>query len=76
TVWLEEKLFGHRLWSRQTPWLLFLEFLNVADAFLRGGQGELFSPSDPTEMAPYKMRYRMGLRRVLFDNDELARVSQ
>ncbi|WP_442154841.1 hypothetical protein [Rhizobium leguminosarum] len=69
-------MFGHRLWARQTPWLLFLEFLNVADAFLRDGPDALFSPSDPTEMRPYKMRYRMGLRHVLFDNDELLRVSQ
>lgn len=75
-VWLEEKLFGHRLWARQTPWLIFLEFLNVAEAFLRGGEGELFSYSDPTEMRPYRMRYRMGLRHVLFDNDELARIWQ
>ncbi|MBO0130910.1 hypothetical protein [Agrobacterium burrii] len=76
SVWLEETLFGHRLWYRQTPWLLFLEFLNVAEAFLRGGKEQLFAYSDPTEMRAFKMRYRMGLRHILFDNEELVRASQ
>jgi len=75
-VWLEERLFGHRLWARQTPWLLFLEFLNVTEAFLRLGEQNLFAPSAPEEMHSYKMRYRMGLRQVLFDNEELTRISQ
>ncbi len=75
-VWLEERLFGHRLWARQTPWLLFLEFLNVAEAFLRLGEESLFAPTAPEEMRSYKMRYRMGLRQVLFDNEELMRIAQ
>ncbi|MGO8661549.1 hypothetical protein ACC805_12315 [Rhizobium ruizarguesonis] len=75
TVWLEEDVFGHRLWARQTPWLLFLEFLNVAEAFLRDGKEKLFAASQPEEMRSYKMRFRMGLRHILFDNEEMARIS-
>jgi hypothetical protein len=75
TLWVEEELFGHRLWARQTPWLLFLEFLNVAEAFLRDGTDALFSPTRPDEMRPYTMRYRMGLRYILFDNEDLVRIS-
>jgi hypothetical protein len=75
TVWVEEALFGHRLWARQTPWLLFLEFLNVAEAFLRDGADTLFSGTDPEVMRPYMMRYRMGLRNILFNSEELSRIA-
>ena len=75
TVWAEEALFGHRLWPRQTPWLLFLEFLNVVEAFDRQMPGTLFSPSPPDQMRPYRMRFRMGLRSILFGNDEMERIA-
>ena len=75
TVWAEESLFGHRLWARQTPWLLFLEFLNVAEAFLREGKDALFSGTDPEALRPYKMRYRMGLRNILYNSEELSRIA-
>ena len=75
TVWAEEALFGHRLWPRQTPWLLFLEFLNVAEAFHRQDPDALFSPSAPSEMRPYRMRFRMGLRSILFGNEEMERIA-
>lgn len=75
TVWAEEALFGHRLWPRQTPWLLFLEFLNVAEAFYRMDPDAAFSPRPPDTMHPYKMRFRLGLRAVLFSNDEMERIA-
>lgn len=73
SVWAEEAVFGHRLWYRQTPWLLFLEFLNVAEAFHR--QGKLFAPAEAGDLHPYSLRYRMALRNVLFNNDHLARFA-
>jgi len=30
--WLDEQIWGHRLLHPQTPWLLFLVFLSVAEA--------------------------------------------
>jgi hypothetical protein len=75
TVWLEEALFGHRLWPRQTPWLLFLEFLNVAEAFHRLEPQAVFSPRPPDTLNPYKMRFRLGLRAILFSNDEMERIA-
>ena len=33
--WLDEQIWGHRIWDSQTPWLLFLEFLTVAEGCLR-----------------------------------------
>lgn len=73
-LWVEEAIFGHRLWSRQNPWLLFLEFLNVAEAHDR--EGRLFAPTEPETPAPYSLRWRMGLRSVLFDNSQLARLAE
>lgn len=73
-LWVEEAVFGHRLWARQTPWLLFLEFLNVAEAHHR--EGTLFAPTGPETASPYSLRWRMGLRSVLFDNSQLARLAE
>ena len=75
SVWIEEALFGHRLWPRQTPWLLFLEFLNVAEAFHRADPDSAFAPRGPDAMHPYKMRFRLGLRAILFSNDEMERIA-
>ena len=75
TAWVEEELFGHRLWPRQTPWLLFLEFLNVAEAFHRQAPADAFKPLPADQMHPYKMRFRLGLRAILFSNDELERIA-
>lgn len=73
-LWVEEAIFGHRLWARQNPWLLFLEFLNVAEAHHR--EGALFQPTEPDIPTPYSLRWRMGLRSVLFDNSQLARLAE
>ena len=54
TTWVEEALFGHRLWPRQTPWLLFLEFLNVAEAYHRQDADRLFTPLPPDAMHPFQ----------------------
>jgi len=72
--WIDEQIWGHRLWDAQTPWLLFLEFLSVADACNR--QGKLFNESGkyyPLVFHPYK---RMYLRNILFNNAELSRFSE
>lgn len=72
-MWVEEAIFGHRLYARQNPWLLFLEFMNVAEAHHR--EGSLFVGSHPEANAPYSLRWRMGLRSVLFDNNQLGRLA-
>lgn len=73
-IWAEEAVYGHRLYARQNPWLLFLEFLNVAEAHHR--EGKLFEKTTPEISTPYTLRWRMGLRSVLFDNSELARLAE
>ncbi len=70
SIWLGEAVFGHRIWYRQTPWLILLEFLNVAEAFQsRSALLEvLASPK-------YNLRFRMGLRHVLFNGSDIDRIA-
>jgi hypothetical protein len=67
--WLDEQIWGHRLWDSEAPWLLFLEFLGVAEACYRDGRLlQEDGKFQPLAFKPYK---RMYLRNILFNNDEL-----
>ena len=72
-LWLEEAIFGHRLWARQTPWLLLLEFLNVADAY--NADGRLLERRSPEQPMRYRLRWRMGLRNILFNSGSLVSIA-
>lgn len=68
-MWIDEQIWGHRLWDAQTPWLLFLEFLNAAEASARNAR--LFRNGDaPLLYKPYR---RLHLRNILFNNGALQR---
>jgi hypothetical protein len=72
--WVDEQIWGHRLWDSESPWLLFLEFLSVAEACHRDGnllrEDERFRP---LAFKPYK---RMHLRNILFNNEEMMRIAE
>lgn len=72
--WVDEQIWGHRLWDSESPWLLFLEFLSVAEACHRDGsllrEDERFRP---LAFKPYK---RMHLRNILFNNEEMLRIAE
>ncbi len=71
SMWVDEQVWGHRLWDSQSPWLLFLEFLNVAEACQRNGH--LFQNGDhPLLFRPYK---RLHLRNILFNNEVLSQIA-
>ena len=72
--WAEEQIWGHRLWHRQTPWLLFLEFLGVAEAMLRAGR--LFSVDWTKPIFTYNVHRRIGLRNLIFNNASVLRVNE
>lgn len=72
SMWVDEQLWGHRLWDSENPWLLFLEFLNVAEASKRNGQ--LFANGGhPLLFRPYK---RLHLRNILFNNEVLTSINE
>ncbi|MGH7931476.1 MAG: hypothetical protein ACREQV_27225, partial [Candidatus Binatia bacterium] len=71
-MWIAEQVWGHRLWDSQSPWLLFLEFLGVAEASDRNGQ--LFCNGDHPLL--YKPFRRLHLRNILFNNEMLTRIAE
>lgn len=72
--WIDEQIWGHRLWDNQSPWLLFLEFLSIAEACQR--EQKLLDE----EFARYPLicytNKRMYLRNILFNNTELTRIAE
>lgn len=69
--WIEEQMWGHRIWDAQSPWLLFLEFLTVAEACHR--EGRLLK--DEGYPLLFKPRQRMFLRNLLFNNEQIRRFA-
>jgi hypothetical protein len=63
---LDEQIWGHRI-HPQTPWLLFLECLTVAEYFLRKGS-LLDEQGSHYPLVFYPLR-RMHLRNILWNND-------
>ena len=72
--WLDEQIWGHRIWDNQSPWLLFLEFLTVAEACLR--ENKLFDEGSrhyPLQFQPYQ---RLYLRNILFNNEFIGPIDR
>ena len=67
-LWLEEQYWGHRLWDQQSPWLVFLEFLSVAESAFR--QGYLFDFEKSQYPSAYSAYARLHLRNILFNNEQ------
>lgn len=70
--WADEQIWGHRVYGGQSPWLLFLEFLNVAEAFHR--KGELLCESGGSYPLNYRLRTRMYLRNVVWNHALIQRI--
>lgn len=73
-MWVDEQIWGHRLWDSQSPWLLFLEFLTVAEACHR--EGRLLDERGtyyPLLFRPYQ---RLHLRNILFNNEGLTQIAE
>jgi hypothetical protein len=73
-LWVDEQIWGHRLWDSESPWLLFLEFLNVAMASHRIGQ--LFDEPDGFNTLVYQPYKRMHLRNILFNDEVLFQIAE
>lgn len=71
--WLDEDIWGHRLWDSQTPWLIFLEFLTVAEGCHHDDR-RLLEPD-----APYPLTFhpaqRLFLRNILFNSEDPVRIA-
>ena len=71
-MWVDEQIWGHRLWDSQSPWLIFLEFLTVAEACHR--EHRLLDHQS------YRLEYRpnqhLYLRNILFNNERIFQVAE
>lgn len=64
--WVEEQIWGHRILDEQKPWLIFLEFLGIAES--THSKGELLDEKGkfyPLNFSPHR---RMMLRNILYNN--------
>lgn len=68
-MWIDEAIWGHRLYDEQTPWLAFLEFLNVLRSEHADGRA-LREPRGPNTLE-YRPRRYLYLRNILFNNPRL-----
>lgn len=74
TMWVDEQIWGHRLWDSQSPWLIFLEFLTVAEACSRDGRLlDDLGQSFPLHFRPNK---RLYLRNILYNNEIIFRIAE
>lgn len=68
--WVEEQIWGHRIWDNQTPWLVFLELLGIMESTMSSGalldEGGKFYP---LVFHPHR---RMMLRNVLYNNQIMS----
>lgn len=72
SMWVDEAIWGHRLYDEQVPWLVFLEFLNVFQ--YEGHKGRAFEEPNGFNTLKYKSAHRLFLRNILFNNPYLAEV--
>ncbi len=65
SMWVDEAIWGHRMYDEQTPWLIYLEFLNVF--VYQDSLGRAFEEPDGFNKLVYKPERRLYLRNILFN---------
>lgn len=74
SMWIDEQIWGHRLWDSQSPWLIFLEFLTVAEACHR--EGQLFDNKGRPFSLSFRPSKRMYLRNILYNNEKIFELAK
>lgn len=72
SMWVDEAIWGHRLYDEQLPWFVFLEFLNVFHH--EADKGRAFQEAKGLNQLAYKAAHRLYLRNILFNNPHLAEI--
>jgi hypothetical protein len=70
-MWVDEAIWGHRLYDEQTPWLTLLEFLGIVQTELEKDRAFIESEYNKLE---YRSYTRLYLRNILFNNPCLEAV--
>jgi len=74
SMWVDEAIWGHRLYDEQLPWFVFLEFLNVLHH--EADKGRAFTEPAGFNTLKYRARRRLHLRNILFNNPHLTEIRQ
>ena len=72
SMWIDEAIWGHRLYDEQLPWLVFLEFLNVYQYEV--AKGRVFKETDGLNTLRYRAHHRLSLRHLLFNNPFMIEI--
>jgi hypothetical protein len=72
SMWVDEAIWGHRLYDEQSPWMVLLEFLNVFHFELT--KGRAFQEPNGLNTLKYQAAQRLHLRNILFNNPYLSEV--
>ncbi|WP_316162456.1 hypothetical protein [Bradyrhizobium sp. SZCCHNRI20481] len=70
-MWVDEAIWGHRLYDEQTPWLTMMEFLGVLHA--EHSQGRALRETNLNGLS-YRPQQQLRLRNLLFNNPHIATV--
>ena len=71
-MWVDEAIWGHRLYDEQLPWFVFLEFLNVFT--YEAEKNRAFEEPFALNTLKYKAAHRLYLRNILFNNPHLTEI--
>ncbi|PSB31330.1 hypothetical protein [Chlorogloea sp. CCALA 695] len=71
-MWVDESIWGHRLYDEQTPWLCILEMLCITQSEASSGRAFVESEFNTLE---YKIYKRLYLRNILFNNPHIEAVA-
>jgi hypothetical protein len=72
SMWVDEAIWGHRLYDEQLPWMVLLEFLNVFHYELE--KGRAFEEPNGLNTLKYRAAQRLYLRNILFNNPRLPEI--
>lgn len=73
SLWVDEAIWGHRLYDEQVPWLTFLEFLTIL--LSESKRGRILKEVDGPNRLRYSTRHSLYLRNVLFNNPTLLAIA-
>ncbi|WP_310199217.1 hypothetical protein [Neobacillus niacini] len=73
SMWVDEAIWGHRLYDEQTPWLCIMEFLNVLQS--ENQNGRAFKEGNFNTLR-YTTYPRMYLRNILFNNPQMELIEK
>ena len=72
SMWIDEAIWGHMLYDEQTPWLIYLEFLNVL--FDHHSRGIAFTEPQGFNKLKYWAAWRLELRNILYNSPRLFQI--